>query len=253
VNILVTGATGHLGRDIMRAAVAAGHGVRALSRRPAPSDRAADWVTADLATGAGLDAAVRGVDVVLHAASDARNSAAADVRGTARLAAAARAARVSHFVYVSIVGVDRIPLAYYRHKLAAERAVAESGVPYSVVRATQFHWFLDWQLDRAARMPLVLPIPAGFHVQTIGTEDVARVLAEVVTGPPQGLLPDLAGPEAMTLAEAARVWVSVRRPGRRVVSLPIPGRVAAAFRAGHNTAPDRPSGRETWRAWLERR
>ena len=252
MNILLTGATGHLGRALARAVVGRGHTVRVLSRRPVPAGSKLPWVSADLGTGEGLREAVGGMDAVVHAASDPRNAAVVDVEGTGRLAAAAREAGVAHVVFVSIVGIEKIPLAYYRHKLAAEGVLADSGVPYSIVRSSQFHYFIDDLLHRAARAPLLLPVPAGFHVQSIATRDVARALCAVVTAPPAGLLPDLAGPEALTLAEAARLWVDVRGLRKRVMSVPIPGRTAAAFRAGHNTAPDRPQGQETWRAWLER-
>ena len=252
MKILVTGATGHLGRDFVRAAAARGHALRLLSRRPAPADSPLPWVTGDLNTGAGLSAAVEGVQAVVHAASDPHNAASADVEGTHRLARAARNVGVAHFVLVSIVGIDRIPLGYYRHKLAAERRLADSGVPYSILRASQFHYFVDLQLRQLARIPLLLPIPAGFRLQSIGTADVAAELWKVVTGYPVGLLPDLAGPEPMTLTEAARTWVAVRGLRKRIVPLPVPGALAAGFRAGRNTAPDRPQGQETWRAWLER-
>jgi uncharacterized protein YbjT (DUF2867 family) len=192
------------------------------------------------------------MDTVVHAASDPRNAVAADVDGTRRLTTAAREAGVTHFVFVSIVGIDDIPLGYYRYKLAAERIIADSGVPYSILRSSQFHYFVDLLLRQAARIPFLLPVPAGFHVQSIGTADVAVELCKLVSAPPRGLLPDLAGPEAMTLTQAAQAWTQVRGLRKRVIPVPIPGRTAAAFRAGYNTAPDRPNGRQTWRSWLER-
>src|SRR5207244_2439574 len=146
MTILVTGAAGHLGRDFVRIAAAAGHTIQALSRQPAPAGGSLRWVTGDLSTGDGLAAAVDGMDAVVHAAGEPRNALAVDVDGTRRLSDAAHQAGVSHFVFVSILGVDRIPAAYYRHKLAAERIVADSGVPFSILRASQFHYFVDMLL-----------------------------------------------------------------------------------------------------------
>lgn len=250
MRILVTGGTGHLGRAFVDLATREGHVVRVLSRRSAPATPPCEHVRADLASGAGLAEAVEGVEVILHAASDPRDAVTVDVEGSARLVEAAGRAGVEHLVYVSIVGIDRIPLPYYRAKLAAEEAILGSGLPCSIVRVAQFHHFVDRLLQRAARVPIVLLIPWGFRFQSIAVEDVARELLVVSGSRPGGLLPDLVGPEAMSLRTAARAWLRARGMRRLIVPVPRPGRTAAGFRAGHNTAPDRPSGRLTWREWL---
>lgn len=253
MHVLVTGATGRLGKAFVPVAERAGYSARSLSRRPAPRDVSGDWAQADLASGEGVVPALSGIDTVVHLASDPLDAAAADVEGSRRLAEAARDAGVRHFVYVSIIGIDRIPFPYYRHKLAAEVAIRESGVPHSILRCAQFHYFVDLFLRRAARFPWVLPVPGGFKVQSIATEDVAEELRNVVARGPAGLLPDLAGPEVLSLAQAARVWARARGLRRAVVPVPLLGATAAAFRAGYNTSPHRPRGRETWLCWLQRR
>jgi uncharacterized protein YbjT (DUF2867 family) len=253
MRILITGGSGHLGRAFVRAAAEAGHLPRTMSRRPAPADVAGEWAQADLGSGTGLVEAVADVDVVVHAASDPRTSAQTDVEGTRRLVRAARDAGVAHVLYVSIVGIDRIPFGYYKAKLAAEGIVRESGIPCSILRAAQFHYFIDMLLSAAGRAPLVLPLPAGFRVQSIAMSDVVPHMLGAIAAGPGGMLPDLVGPRAMTLREAAQIWLRSRGSRRTILGLPIPGAVAAAFRAGHNTAPDRPSGTVTWEAWLANR
>jgi uncharacterized protein YbjT (DUF2867 family) len=252
--VLVTGGTGHLGRAVVAAARAAGHTPRILSRRPRPSDTPADaeWATADLATGAGLPDALAGADAVVHAASAPRQ-ADADVQGTQRLARAARAAGTGHVVYVSIVGVDRIPYAYYQRKLACEDVLAASGVPHSILRATQFHSFVDALLGAAARLPLVLPLPAGFHMQSVATEEVAARLLRALADGPHGRLPDFGGPEPLPLAAAAAAWKAARGVRKPTVPVPLPGRTAAAFRAGANLVPDGERGAVRWQDWLAAR
>jgi len=253
MKILITGGHGHLGRVFVRAAAESGHLPRTMSRRPAPAEATGEWAQADLDSGAGLADAVAGVDVVVHAASDPRTAAQTDVEGTRRLVDAALAAGVGHFLYVSIVGIDRIPFGYYQHKLAAEGIVRDSGIPYSILRAAQFHYFIDMLLQAAARVPLVLPVPAGFRAQSIAISDVVPHMLGVIADGPGGMLPDLVGPRAMTLREAAKLWLAARGMRRPILGLPIPGAVAAGFRAGHNTAPHRPSGTMTWEAWLANR
>ena len=258
MNVLVTGGTGTLGREVVRALSAAGHRAVTMSRQTAPDPASAPrWATADIVTGEGLAAAVADMDAIVHAASDPRGDPAADEDGTRRLAAAARAARVRHLVFVSIVGIDRIPFPYYARKLAAERALADSGQPHSILRATQFHSFIDFLFRKAAAaVPLVMPLPAGYHVQSVGLEDVAARLLRAIADGPKGLLPDFGGPERMTAREAARLWQDAR--GVRKPLVPFPGINAAsrAFRAGHNTLPaDTPPenrGQLSWREWLAR-
>ena len=258
MNVLVTGGTGTLGREVVRAVHAAGHRAVTMSRKPAFDAAVAPrWATAHLVTGEGLPAAVADMDAIIHAASDPRGNPAADEEGTRRLAAAARAAGVRHLVYVSIVGIDRIPLPYYERKLAAERALAASGQPYSILRATQFHSFIDVLFSRAATyMPLVMPLPAGYHVQSVGLEDVAARLLRAIDEGPRGLLPDFGGPERMTVREAARIWQDARGVRKPLVPFPSFSAAARAFRGGHNTLAADTSlenrGQLSWRDWLAR-
>ena len=252
MRVLVTGGTGELGSAIVTAALGAGHVLRIASRR-ARSARDADsseWAQMDLETNAGIDAALDGVDAVVHAASDPRRPEAVDIDGTRSLAAASKKAGVRHLIYVSIVGIEAIPVKYYRAKLAAEEVVATSGVPWSILRATQFHSFIDRILRALARCPIVLPVPAGFCVQSVATSEVAaRLLRCVLTGP-AGRLPDFGGPEVLSLADAAGEWMRLRGVHKPLLQVPIPGGVAAAFRAGKNTVREGEHGRITWSEWL---
>ena len=251
--VLVTGGTGLLGRRVVRALAADGHAVRVLGRSPAgPPVPGVELSLADLSTGAGLPEAVAGAGAIVHCATDPRRSRAVDVDGTGRLLDAARRAGRPHVVHVSIVGVDRIPVSYYRDKLAAEEAIARSGLPWTVLRATQFHEFVEELLDRLGRLPVV-PVPRGWRVQPIDVEEVARALVDAVATGPAGRLPDLGGPEVFPVAELVRD--RLRRTGRHrpVVEVPLPGALSAALRAGADLAPGNRSGGRTWREFLDGR
>ena len=208
----------------------------------------------DLSSGVGLAEAVADIDVIVHAASDSRNARVVDVQGSQRLADAARAAGVKHLIYVSIVGIDRIPFAYYQCKLEAEQIIAASGVPFSILRATQFHSFVAFLFSEAARFPFVMPIPSGFWVQSVDVQDVAARLGRAIDAGPKGLLPDFGGPEVLPIEEVAAQWLQRRPVGWLKPSVPIhvPGPIAAAFQAGYNTCPDGERGAVTWREWLLR-
>lgn len=255
MKVLVTGGTGSLGRILTRAVAGEGHAARVLSTRPrAASDPAGvEWALADLATGAGLREAVEGVEAVFHLASDFNNAEAVDVVGTRRLVEASRAAGVSHLVYISIVGIDDIPTGYYRRKREAERIVESSGVPHSIQRATQFHTFVAGLLSKAARVPLLMPLPAGFRFQSVDESEVAARLAGCISDGPRGRLVDFGGPEVLSLDEMARAWMEAGGVRKRLVRLPVPGAAAKALRAGKNTAPEGARGTIRWREWLERR
>jgi len=223
-------------------------------RQRTPSDPAGcEWARTDLASGEGLREAVEGVETVFHLASDFNNAEAVDVLGTRRLAAASLAAGVSHLVYISIVGIDDIPTGYYRRKREAERIVESSGVPHSIQRATQFHSFIDNLLSKAARVPFVMLLPAGFKFQSVDESEVARRLAVCLDEGPRGRLADFGGPEVLALEEMARAWMEARGVRKKLVRLPLPGAAARALRAGKNTAPEGARGAIRWREWLERR
>jgi uncharacterized protein YbjT (DUF2867 family) len=128
--------------------------------------------------------------------------------------------------------------------------VRGSGIPYTILRATQFHTLLDGRL-RAFKNWRIAPLPADYKFQTIETGEVAERLAELVSQPPAGLLPDMGGPEVLTFGEMAKAWFAAQ--GKRPLIIPIPtwGGMADGFRNGYNTCPDHRDGKMTWREWLK--
>jgi len=269
---LLTGATGTLGRALRPRLVEAGHDVRAASRSPpgTSADNTGDaaettaesvetvsesveWVELDLADGTGIESAVEGVDVVVHAATAPQgDSKVVDVSGTERLLDAAAAAGVSNFVYPSIVGIDEIPFSYYEHKLAAERAIEEADVPATILRATQFHEFVDDLLGMVSRLP-VWPVARGFRVQPVAAAEVADRLVDLATPTASGRVSPMGGPAVLKSGDLARAYRAARGTWRPIVGVPLPGGTARAFRAGKATCPDRAVGDETWEAWLATR
>jgi uncharacterized protein YbjT (DUF2867 family) len=244
--VLVTGGSGLLGRAVVTRLAAAGHSVRVLTRSGSAAPHA---VPGDLHTGAGLDTAVAGVTAIVHCASDPRDPQRVDVAGTRRLVEAARRAGRPHVVDVSIVGVDRIPWAYYRAKALAEEVVVASGLPWTVLRATQFHEFTAAQLARLTRLPVV-PAPRGWRFQPVAVGEVAARLVAAVDGGPAGRLSDLGGPEVLPLADLARRYLETIGRRRPVVALPVPGAFSAGLRAGANLAPDNRAGGPTFGQFL---
>jgi len=251
--ILVTGGTGDLGSKLVQRFAARGDTVRVLSRRPRPADAATDWAQGDMETGDGLDEAVAGADVVVHAATGGGTRAKADVAGTRNLLEACKRAGTAHFFYISIVGIEQVALGYYKVKLECERLIEASGVPWSNLRATQFHELMDGFLRMFSRVPLVLLLPKAFKFQPIETGEVADRMVEHAAKGPSGRLPDLGGPEVLTFGEIAKDWLQARGKRRPIVNLPLLGATARGFRAGYNCTPEHSVGKVTWEEWLAKR
>ncbi|MBX7269787.1 NAD(P)H-binding protein [Micromonospora sp. Llam7] len=249
MRVLVTGAGGTLGGAVLPRALAEGFEVRASSRRPRTGS-GVRWVVADLATGEGVAAAVSGVDAVLHlASSPTRRTHQVDVLGTRRLVGAAATAGVRHLVYVSIVGVDRVPYPYYRHKLAAEKVVAAGEVPWTVLRATQFPQFLDRLLRASSRLGPVIG-DRGVVAQPVDRGEVAEKLVELLRAGAQGGIVEYGGPEVLRFDDAVRSWRQARRSRRPLLPIRFPGRVGRELRSGGLVTDARPTGRRTWADYL---
>jgi uncharacterized protein YbjT (DUF2867 family) len=265
--ILLTGGTGTLGRLTAPLLLEAGVPVRVLTRHT-PSEEARDregdgaaasveTVVGDLTTGAGVDAAVAGVETIVHCAGTAKG----DEDKARTLVRAAVAAGARHLVFISVVGADRVPVVsrvdramfgYFASKLAAERVVAESGLPWTTLRATQFHDLTLATVKGMTRLPVV-PVPQGFRFQPVDAGEVAARLVELALGEPAGLVPDLAGPQVYTLRDLVRSYLQAAGKRRLLVPLPLGGRAARAVRSGVILAPDHPAGRRTWEDFLAER
>jgi uncharacterized protein YbjT (DUF2867 family) len=246
---LVTGGTGTLGRLVVPRLQAAGFDVRVLSRHIHEAADGIEFMTGDLATSRGIEKAVAGTGIILHLAGGMKGN-----EETRRLVQAASQAGTRHLVYISVVGADRIPIVsgidramfgYYGSKLAAEQVVAESGLPWTTLRATQFLESMVKLVQQMAKLP-VIPVPAWWRFQPIDAGEVADRLVELALGTPSGLVPDIAGPRVYEMAEMVRTYLHANGKRRLILPVRLPGNANRVFRAGANLALDRAVGRRRW-------
>ena len=255
--ILVTGGTGTLGRLVVARLRDAGRDVRVLSRHGREGGEGIEFVTGDLAKGEGIGAAAEGAEIIVHCAGSSKG----DDDKARHLVRAASQAGARHLVYISVVGADRVPMAsgidrvmfgYFGAKLGAERVVADSGLPWTTLRATQFHELTFTTVRQMAKLP-VIPVPSGFRFQPLDAGEVAARLVELALGTPAGLVPDMGGPRVYPMADLVRGYLRARGKHRPIVPVRIPGQAARALRDGANLAPDRAVGRRRWEDFLAAR
>jgi uncharacterized protein YbjT (DUF2867 family) len=241
--VVVTGGNGGLGSELVPELRSGGSEVVSASRRTG----------SDLATGVGVADVLADADVIVHAATNLRFRRV-DLNGTRRLVQVlADVGRRPHLIYVSIVGCDFNPYPYYRAKHACEIVLRKSGLPVTVVRATQFHTLIA-AVAGVAHWPLAF-VPPNAASQPADRRWVAQQLAEIVLGPvPDGYrrATDLAGPEVITVPEAIRLVCQHR--GRRIprlINLPAVGGMLTSFAARTNLpGADVVTGGRRFADWL---
>jgi uncharacterized protein YbjT (DUF2867 family) len=255
--IVVTGGTGGLGQRVVVRLRDKGRDVRVLSRHPGDSQQGVEHMAADLVTNQGVDEAISGAEIVVHCAGVGKIKE--DTVQAQNLVVAAKRGGVRHLVSISVVGAERIPVrsavdrmmfAYFASQRAKELVIEQSGLPWTNLRATQFHdGFILAMVRAMSKMPIVA-LPAGTRFQPVDADEVADALVELALGTPVGQAPDFAGPriyDAESLHRGYLVAIGKQRP---ILKITMPGAAAAAIREGANLAPDRAVGRRTWEEFL---
>jgi uncharacterized protein YbjT (DUF2867 family) len=248
MRIAVIGGTGTLGAPLVERLLADGDEVRVLSRGSKPAASGAAHFDVDLHVGENLAPALAEVEVVVDLANPARQPHRTFVEGTSRAIDAAREAGVGHYLGISVIGCDRVPLDYYRQKVAQEELIASGPVPWTLIRATQFHPFVAGLFSAAARYGARLTGRA--KLQPIDVEDVATRLALVAHEGPGGRLPGVCGPEVETLSELSLAWK--RSTGSRALPVRVPsiGGLGRSLASGGLCEPDGVKLGRTFEEWL---
>lgn len=243
MQIGVLGGAGVAGAATVQELESRGHQVRVLSRRSG----------FDVTAAASSAAALEGLDALVDCLNPSKTTTGAAravlVDGLRETLAVAARAGVRHVVSLSIVGIEGLPLGYYRVKLEQEGVVRSAPIPGTVVRATQFPQLFDlaWSATRRAG---VIPAPHG-QVAPIDPRDVAIVLAEAVEAGPDGPREvAVRGPEVLDIRDLAASWKAARRSKRPVLPLPALGGALRSIAAGDLVPDGLPVRGRGWSQWL---
>ncbi len=254
--ILVTGGTGNLGHQVTSRLLKHRHSVRVMSNESNPSiPEGAEFLYGDLGSGQGVKEAVKGVDAVFHLATTWRSeqdTQMVDVEGTRKLLEAGKAHGSPHFMYMSIVGVDQTQFFFYnKAKYQAEMLVEKGGVPWTIQRSTQFHNFIVWMLQslKADTEPEIV-VPSGVRFQPIDIGEAADRLVSLVERGPSGRVPEIGGPQVLTIEQATEVYLRVRGIHAQVRSEPLKGAMYDVFRSDAILTPGNKAGKITWEEFL---
>ncbi|WP_194396496.1 SDR family oxidoreductase [Microbacterium atlanticum] len=242
MRLAIAGGTGMTGRHLAAVARERGHEVVVLARSTG----------VELLSGAGLGTALQGVDAVIDATNV--KTAKADVAVmffagvTKTLVSAERAAGVRHHLALTIVGADAAPEGYYAGKLAQERLVADGGVPWTILRATQFHEYAALMFHRTHAGAHVAPTG---RVQPIAVREVARHLVDLAERGPVGRAVDLGGPREESLSDMVRRYAQAIGYRGPVPAVRTPGPIGRALRSGALLpGPEALRGTQTFTEWL---
>src|SRR6266478_5788476 len=213
MKIVVIGGTGLIGSKVVEKLRAHSHEAVA----------AAPNTGVNTLTGEGLAEVLKNASVVVDVSNSPSFEAAAVLKffetSTGNLLAYEATAGVGHHVALSIVGIERLPNnGYFRAKLAQERLIKESSIPYSIVHATQFFEFVKSIADAATAGTTVRVAPV--LIQPMAAEDVAKAVGRVAVGAPVNGTVEVGGPEQFRLDQFVRMGLSVRNDPRTVVADP---------------------------------
>lgn len=201
-SVLITGGTGTLGQEISKQLLEKGYAVNILSSKEKPEIAFfTNIIQGDLTNPASLKQAIESSDIIIHCASNPRNAPIVDMDGTKNLLALLDSTHCKHFIYISITGVDKSDYPYYQTKYAVEKLVETSGLPYSILRATQFHDLVLFRLIQVFDQGVgkSIQIPANMRFQSIDKIDAAAAIVDLVNSEPTNAVTTIGGPEVLTL------------------------------------------------------
>lgn len=244
----VTGASGVLGKELCKILQREKVAYKVAGRTRVEN---AEWSFLDLKTGEDVEESVKGVEVIFHCASSTKQmDGKVDVGGTKKLVEAAKRNGVKHFIFISIVGTDKVEMKYYGIKTATEEVIKQSGINYSILRATQFHELLDFLFSKILLLPVCF-IAKDLKFQVIEVRTVAEKMFEISKAAPLNGTVNLGGKEILGMRTMAEQWLAVQNKKRWLINFPTIGSMMQQIANGNLTCAEVANDSITWQNWLQ--
>ncbi|MEM1122889.1 MAG: ankyrin repeat domain-containing protein [Bacteroidota bacterium] len=243
--LFITGHTGLLGQSVIRALEAKNWPITVGSRKQPLSRGNLGWQHFDL-DDRNTPQHLNGCDTLLHLATNTDPKADSDIRGCKQLLSVARKENIQKIIYISIVGVDQVPLKYFKNKQRVEQLIQSSGIPYSILRATQFHAFFEQEVKKHLHKSFII-IPDLLY-QPIATKVVAQKLIDLCQQPPINDITEIGGPTTISYRAAIQHYLTLNNQHKKVFSIPnfLLGKLGKALTTAHKVR-----GGVTWYDYLE--
>lgn len=249
--ILITGANGDLGQHLIKILENEFPLILCTRRQKNKTAEGIEWRKFDLENPTSIS--MDGVKTIFHLASSIeKKSFKIDVEGTKNLLEQALKNNVKHFIFISIVGVGRLPTKYFRIKNQVEHEIQQSGIPYTILRATQFFPFFEQEIIKYLRFPIAF-LPSGILYQPIETSIVAKKMVEISLAGPLNSILEIGGPEVVNFGEAARILMESRSVSKPIVNVPLSllGKLGKELKNGVLTTNESNQDSATWTEWLK--
>ncbi|CAF2643448.1 unnamed protein product [Rotaria sp. Silwood2] len=263
--ILVTGGNGVLGQAVSKLFLSNNTNFLIASRNQkaktydnnnAASHLNLKWNYMDLSKKEGLNKSVNNdIDTILHLASihiQKIDGQPGDIILTKNLLDSIQEKNIKHFVYISIVGIDKIPFSYYKAKLECEHLIKASGIPYTILRATQFHDFVDFVASKLLKFPITI-VPKSFKVQPIQVEAVAMELDKIIKESPLNSTYNIGGKKIYNMKEIMDSLLKIRHENKLILNMPAISNVIKGFIKGYNTCGNISLNSNTWEEYLSKK
>lgn len=245
-NILITGGTGNLGKVLSNVLREKGFLFAVASR--SNKGNSPQKVVMDLLENKGVAEAVKGRDIIFHLATDLKK----DTVLTQNLLNGIGENKNIHLIYISIVGIDKTPFNYYQQKLESENKIKASGIPYTILRATQFHDFIDQIFSTLLKYKIGV-LPKRVMVQPIDIETVAKSLYEISLHSPENKTFEIGGLQSFSFDEVAKEWMNTSGKKRWIINLPLFRKLAKSFFGGVLLTNKIEASALSWKNWLQKK
>ncbi len=249
--ILVSGASGNLGKCLTTILDREGLHYHITTRKKVQSGEKVLYL--DLQTGEGIDNGCVGKKIIFHLASGTKKAdRSTDVLSVQKLIGASLKNKVSHFIFISIVGIEKVPIKYYKFKVEAENIIKSSGVPYTILRATQFHEFIDNMISTFLKYKIG-PLQMNGKNQPIETSVVAEKMFDIYKNGPINNTLEIGGPQVLDFRHLSTSWQKYTHKKKMIIPIPTVGKALSAIRTGALTCSVMNHDSCSWEDYLKQK